>query len=103
MTRPVVFVLDDDAEVMRALRDDLSRRFARDFRVLGESSAAAALAKLHRLARRGDRVALLIVDHDMTELPGLEVLPTPMSCIRRPSGCSWWSGTTRPAARSSRP
>jgi hypothetical protein len=41
MTRPVLFVLDDDAGVMAALRDDLSRRFSQDFRVLGESSAAA--------------------------------------------------------------
>jgi thioredoxin reductase (NADPH) len=74
MTRPVLFVLDDDAGVMLALRDDLSRRFSQDFRVLGESSAAAGLAKLRRLAKHGERVALLIVDEQMTELPGLEFL-----------------------------
>src|ERR1700722_4377537 len=74
MARPVLFVLDDDAGVMFALREDLSRRFSLDFRVLGESSAAAALAKLRRLAKHGERVALLIVDHQMTELPGLEFL-----------------------------
>ncbi len=54
--------------------DDLSRRFSQDFRVLAESSAAAGLAKLRHLAKHGERVALLIIDHQMTELPGLEFL-----------------------------
>ena len=74
MSRPVLFVLDDDAGVVRALRGDLSRRFSQDFRVLGESSAAVGLATLSRLARHGEPVALLIVDHHMPEMPGLEFL-----------------------------
>jgi ActR/RegA family two-component response regulator len=74
MSRPVLFALDDDAGVVRALRGDLSRRFSRDFRVLGESSAAAGLATLRQLAGHGEPVALLIVDHHMTEMPGLEFL-----------------------------
>ena len=32
MSPPVLFVIDDDTGVMRALRDDLSRRFGGDFR-----------------------------------------------------------------------
>ena len=74
MARPVLFALDDDAGVVRALHGDLSRRFSQDFRVLGESSAAAGLATLRQLARHGEPVALLIVDHHMTEMPGLEFL-----------------------------
>jgi thioredoxin reductase (NADPH) len=74
MSRPVLFALDDDAGVVRAHRGDLSRRFSRDFRVLGESSAAAGLATLRQLAGHGEPVALLIVDHHMTEMPGLEFL-----------------------------
>ena len=73
-SRPVLFVLDDDAGVVGALHSDLSRRFSQDFRVLGESSAVAGLAMLRRLGTRGEPVALLIVDHDMTEMPGLEFL-----------------------------
>ena len=46
MSRPVLFVIDDDAGVVHALRDDLRRRFGEDFRVIGESSAAAGLATL---------------------------------------------------------
>ena len=67
-------MIDDDAGVMQALRDDLSRRFGEDFRVLGETSAAACLATLRELAGSGDPVALLIVDHDMGEMPGVDFL-----------------------------
>ena len=66
MSRPVLFVIDDDAGVMRALQDDLGRRFGEDFRVIGESSAAAGLAMLRELADEHEPVALLIVDHEMT-------------------------------------
>jgi thioredoxin reductase (NADPH) len=74
MSQPVLFVIDDDPGVVHALRDDLSRRFGGDFRVLGESSAAAGLATLRGLAGSGEPVALLIVDHDMPEMPGVEFL-----------------------------
>lgn len=52
MSSPVLFVLDDDPGVVHALHDDLSRRFGEDFRVIGESSAAAGLATLRELAGR---------------------------------------------------
>ena len=74
MSQPVLFVIDDDAGVVRALRDDLSRRFGEDFRVIGESSAAAGLAMLRELADEHEPVALLIVDHDMSEMPGVDFL-----------------------------
>lgn len=61
MSRSVLFVIDDDAGVVRALRDDLSGRFGEDFRVIGKSSAAAGLAALGGLADKHEPVALLIV------------------------------------------
>ncbi len=73
-SRPVLFVIDDDVGVVQALRDDLSRRFGEDFRVIGESSAAAGLATLRALADSGIPVALLIVDHDMAEMLGVDFL-----------------------------
>ena len=42
--------------VERALRDDLTWRFGQDLRVIGESSAAAGLAALRRLAEVHDLV-----------------------------------------------
>lgn len=72
--RPVLFVVDDDAGVMRALRDDLGHRFGADFWVSGESSAVAGLAALRRLADDHRQVALLIAAHGMSEMPGTEFL-----------------------------
>jgi thioredoxin reductase (NADPH) len=74
MSRPVLFVIDDDPGVVRALHDDLSRRFGEDFRVAGASSAAAGLATLRELAAGHEAVALLIADHHMREMPGVDFL-----------------------------
>jgi thioredoxin reductase (NADPH) len=74
MAQPVLFVLDDDAGVAGALAGDLSRRFREDFRVIGETSAAAGLATLRELADAGRPVALLIVDHNLSEMPGVDFL-----------------------------
>ena len=71
--RPVLFVIDDDAGVVQALRDDLGRRFGGDFRVIGES-AAVGLAALRLLADQYQQVALLIADHGLSEMPGTEFL-----------------------------
>ena len=72
--QPVLFAIDDDSGVVHALSDDLSRRFGGDFRIIGESSAAAGLATLRDLADDRVPVALLIVDHDMAEMPGVDFL-----------------------------
>jgi thioredoxin reductase (NADPH) len=73
-SQPVLFAIDDDVGVIAALQDDLTRRFGGDFRVIGESSAAAGLAALRGLADERVPVALLIVDHDMAEMPGVDFL-----------------------------
>ncbi|MGO8957516.1 MAG: FAD-dependent oxidoreductase [Streptosporangiaceae bacterium] len=74
MSPAVLFVIDDDAGVVRALRGDLARRFGQDFSVIGESSVTAGLATLQQLAADRQIVALLIVDHDMAEMPGVTFL-----------------------------
>jgi thioredoxin reductase (NADPH) len=71
---PILFVIDDDAGTCRALRDDLARRFGEDFRVIGETSAAAGLSVLRGLAELHERVALLIVDFSLSGMPGVDFL-----------------------------
>jgi thioredoxin reductase (NADPH) len=71
---PVLFIIDDDAGTARALRDDLARRFGKDFRVIGETSASAGLSVLRGLAELHERVALLIVDHDLSGMRGVDFL-----------------------------
>jgi thioredoxin reductase (NADPH) len=71
---PVLFVIDDDARTARALRDDLARRFGQDFRVIAETSAPAGLSALRGLAELHEPVALLIVDHNLSGMPGVDFL-----------------------------
>jgi len=74
VAQPVLFVIDDDPGVVDALRDDLIRRFGGDFGVIGEYSAAVGLATLRKLADERQPVALLIVGHDMSDMPGADFL-----------------------------
>ncbi len=74
LSKPVLFAIDDDEGVAQALHDDLDRRFCEDFRVIAESSARAGLATLSQLAADREPVALLIVDHDMPEMRGVDFL-----------------------------
>jgi thioredoxin reductase (NADPH) len=74
MSRPVVFVIDDNARVVGTMRDQLSRRFGEDFRVIGVSSVTAGLSVLRDLAGSGEPVALLIAGHQLSDMPGVEFL-----------------------------
>jgi thioredoxin reductase (NADPH) len=74
VTRPVLFVIDDEPGVMHTLRDDLGRRFGQDFRIIGESSPAAGLARLREMAGRREPVALVVAGHQMSEMAGVDFL-----------------------------
>jgi thioredoxin reductase (NADPH) len=74
MAKPVLLTVDDDPEVLRAVERDLRRRYAERYRVMRAESGAAALEALKGLKRRGDSVALLLVDQRMPQMTGVEFL-----------------------------
>src|SRR5208282_1559387 len=74
MAKPVLLTVDDDAEVLRAVDRDLRRQYGENFRVLRADSGASALEALKGLKRRGDAVALLLVDQRMPQMTGVEFL-----------------------------
>ncbi|HUD23184.1 MAG TPA: FAD-dependent oxidoreductase [Acidobacteriaceae bacterium] len=74
MAKPVLLTVDDDPEVLRAVERDLRRRYAERFRVLRADSGATAMEALRGLKRRGDSVALLLVDQRMPQMTGVEFL-----------------------------
>jgi thioredoxin reductase (NADPH) len=74
MTRPVLLLVTESEGVLRALADDLGRRFEVDYRIVGERSPTAALATLEDLAGGPDEVALIIAAQAMDELPGVDFL-----------------------------
>ena len=70
----VVVVVDDDPSAVEMLVGDLERRFRADYRVMGETSAQAALEQLGALRDSGEQVALIICYESMRAMPGSELL-----------------------------
>jgi thioredoxin reductase (NADPH) len=65
--KPVILAVDDDPLALDRVVDELGRRYGRDYEVVGESSADAALLRIEELARAGDRVALVLADQWLRE------------------------------------
>ncbi|MCH8899735.1 MAG: FAD-dependent oxidoreductase [Acidobacteria bacterium] len=74
MSTPVIFAVDDDPQVLNAVRRDLRSHFAPEYRVLDAGSGAEALEAVEALKARGDTVALFLVDQRMPSMTGTEFL-----------------------------
>jgi thioredoxin reductase (NADPH) len=78
MAKPVILVIDDDAEVLRALERDLRRKYGSVYRIVRSGSAQAALDALGQLKLRNEPVALLLSDQRMPHVSGIEFLEQAM-------------------------
>src|ERR1700739_135420 len=74
MQKPVILTVDDDADVLRAIERDLKRHYEDQYPGMRADSGKAALELLARLQRRNEAVALLLVDHRMPQMNGVEML-----------------------------
>ena len=74
MPRPVMLAVDDDPDVLRAVERDLRQRYSDRYRVMSADSGLSALNILTRLSQRAEPVALLIADHRMPHMTGIEFL-----------------------------
>jgi thioredoxin reductase (NADPH) len=74
MPRPVMLAVDDDPDVLRAVERDLRKRYSDRYRVMSADSGPGALNILARLAQRSEPVALLVADHRMPHMSGIEFL-----------------------------
>src|ERR1700722_17446939 len=72
--KPILFTVDDDPEVSRAVERDLRRKYGADYRVMRAESGPSALEALTKLRDREDPVALLLVDQRMPVMTGVEFL-----------------------------
>jgi thioredoxin reductase (NADPH) len=82
-TRPVIVSVDDDAAVGRALARDLRRQYGEHYRVVRAESGPDALDTLKELTVRGEQVALLLADHRMPGMTGVEFLEQAMDVAPR--------------------
>jgi thioredoxin reductase (NADPH) len=74
VNKPVILIVDDDPQVLAAVRRDLRARYREHYTVLSASSGQEALVTARELKSRGDALALAICDQRMPGLLGNEVL-----------------------------
>lgn len=74
MPRPTIVTIDDEPEVLYAIERDLRSRYASKYRIMRAESGRSGLEILRRLKERADPVTLLLVDHRMPQMNGIETL-----------------------------
>jgi thioredoxin reductase (NADPH) len=71
---PVLLVVDDDPQVLAAVRRDLRKRYAQRYTIMGTTSGGQALDTARELKSRGDELAMVVSDQRMPGMLGVEVL-----------------------------
>ncbi|HNP95749.1 MAG TPA: response regulator, partial [Cyclobacteriaceae bacterium] len=74
MKKPILFAIDDDQQVLRAVVRDLRSTYSNEYRILSTTSANEALDSLKDLKNKGETIALFLTDQRMPEMLGVEFL-----------------------------
>ncbi len=74
MAKPVIWTVDDDPDVLRAVERDLRRHYGDRYRVISADSGDSALEGTKQLKLRNEPVALFLVDQRMPRMSGVEFL-----------------------------
>lgn len=72
--KPIILIVDDDPQVLRAVVRDLRNNYAKDYRLMSTTSASEALESLKDLKNKNETVALFLSDQRMPEMLGVEFL-----------------------------
>jgi thioredoxin reductase (NADPH) len=74
MNKPILLIVDDDPQVLAAVRRDLRSRYREHYTVISAANGQEALDTARELKSRGDSLAMLISDQRMPGMLGGEVL-----------------------------
>ncbi len=74
MKLPIILILDDDPQVLRAIERDIRKEFRKQYRVLSTTSADEALGTIGDLKLKNEVVAMFLSDQKMPEMLGVEFL-----------------------------
>ncbi|MEY2428343.1 MAG: thioredoxin reductase [Verrucomicrobiota bacterium] len=74
MAKPVIWTVDDDPDVLRAVERDLRRQYGDRYKVISADSGASALEATKQLKLRNVPVALFLADQRMPHMSGVEFL-----------------------------
>jgi len=74
LNKPVLLLVDDDPQVLAAVRRDLRSRYREQYMIMSAASGSEALTTVRELKTRGDSLAIVISDQRMPGMLGVEVL-----------------------------
>src|SRR5690348_5656934 len=74
MNKPALLVVDDDPQVLAAVRRDLRQRYRSTYTIISASSGEEALATIRELKGRGDALAIVVSDQRMPGMHGTDLL-----------------------------
>ncbi|MGB3779596.1 MAG: FAD-dependent oxidoreductase [Tunicatimonas sp.] len=74
MKKPIIFAIDDDPQVIRAIARDLRSKYRQDYRIMSTESPQEALDALPDLKKKEEEVAVFVTDQRMPEMLGVEFL-----------------------------
>jgi thioredoxin reductase (NADPH) len=74
MSKPVILIVDDEADVLNAIERDLRAHFRTDYRIVKVGSGSEALDVVRALKQRGASIALFMVDERMPGMTGTQFL-----------------------------
>ena len=74
MKKPIIFVIDDDSSVLRAVVRDMREKYRKEYRILSTESANEALESLKEIKNKGEVIALFLTDQRMPEMLGVDFL-----------------------------
>ena len=77
--RPVLLIVDDDQNVLKAIERDLRPQYGSRFRILKTDSGQKALELVKQLKLRNEALALLLVDQRMPHMSGVVFLEQAMN------------------------
>jgi thioredoxin reductase (NADPH) len=74
MRFPYIIIIDDDAQVLRAIQRDIRNEYRDEYKIAATESASEALEIIKELKLKNDEVALFISDQRMPEMEGVAFL-----------------------------
>ncbi len=74
MKKPIILAVDDDQQVLRAVARDLKSKYRSEYKVVSTTNPEEALVALVDYKKKGNHVALFLIDQRMPEMLGVEFL-----------------------------
>lgn len=74
MSKPVILAVDDDPQVLAAVRRDLRAQYGSTYQVIAAASGAEGLETVRELSDRSRTIAVFLIDQRMPEMTGTQFL-----------------------------